>query len=69
MKTQRERFAAGRLVAKRRELERLRRALDDARANYAARCDHGNEIAVVFAERDLEEFLAANPQLSQEAAC
>lgn len=57
------RFAAGRIASKREELEHLRERVRFARMNYEQHRNHGNEIAKLYAENDLDVFLAANPGL------
>lgn len=60
------RFAAGRIASKREELQHLRSRVDQARRNEAEHRSHANEIARVYAEIDLENFLHDNPHLAEE---
>lgn len=60
-----DRFMAGRIASKREELEHLRTRVEHARKNEAERYSHANELARVYAEIDLENFLRDNPQLAE----
>lgn len=56
-------FAAGFIPSKREELAALQERLKHARQNVKEHPSHANEIAEVYADLALEDFLEKNPGL------
>ena len=62
------RFMAGRIASKKEELEHLRTRVEHARLNFERSRSHANEIAKIYADQALADFLAANPRLAEVAS-
>ena len=62
------RFLAGRIPSRREELRHLRTAAEQARMNFERHRSHANEIERGLTDQRIEDFLAANPQLSGAAS-
>lgn len=61
-------FAAGRIASHREQLEHLKQRAEIARISFERHPSHAQEIQKLYADRDLEDFLAAHPDLANGAA-